>query len=108
MTAAQLKAVELCSQAHINSTDVEIISHKKGETVLIDLHGFHVEQATAVLSLLMKYYWKLPNPPTLQVVTGAGNHSSSKPVIRQAIQQFLIKKKCKYSPLGAGAFLVNK
>ncbi|TPX32091.1 hypothetical protein SmJEL517_g04754 [Synchytrium microbalum] len=79
---------------------------------VIDLHGLHKDQAvTHTLEALARWVSRCRQSDglsrrTFKIITGAGNHSSSRlPVLKNTIQSLLKREGYKYSQEGNGAVL---
>jgi len=100
MKAAQKKAAEMLTHEH------KQMGRRDG-VVQVDLHGFHTDVALEVLANVLDYYSKSLKPQVIQVVTGAGFHSTNGAVIKPAVKEYLKKKRYSYTSVGVGAFLVT-
>eukprot|EP00172_Hildenbrandia_rubra_P000820 Plantae.Rhodophyta-Hildenbrandia_rubra.ctg14614.p1 GENE.Plantae.Rhodophyta-Hildenbrandia_rubra.ctg14614~~Plantae.Rhodophyta-Hildenbrandia_rubra.ctg14614.p1 ORF type:complete len:386 (+),score=94.58 Plantae.Rhodophyta-Hildenbrandia_rubra.ctg14614:1136-2293(+) len=75
----------------------------------IDLHGFSVHQALALLSAKLDQVVSLRTYPKLRIITGRGKHSvNMKSTLRPAVEKLLRDRKLKFSgDNDGGAFSVS-
>jgi len=99
MAAAQKKAAELLKEIHK--------TNGRKQFIVVDLHGFHVDRALEILENILDFYLKSFRQQLIQVVTGAGFHSSGTARLKPAVKEYLIKRKLSFSSYGVGAFLIN-
>ena len=82
------------------------------ETGKLDLHGLYAEEAKAATLEFLNHWRDLPKcnrPETVQIITGAGNHSKIKgrPVLRPEVENILKIRELDYTMMnGDGAFLI--
>ena len=85
---------------------------KSKQTGKLDLHGLYAEEAKVATLEFLNHWKDLPKhnrPETVQIITGAGNHSKIKgrPVIRPEVENILKIRELDYNLMnGNGAFLV--
>mmetsp|Transcript_10811 Transcript_10811/g.16085 ORF Transcript_10811/g.16085 Transcript_10811/m.16085 type:complete len:195 (-) Transcript_10811:217-801(-) len=85
---------------------------KSKQTGKLDLHGLYKNEAVAATLEFLDHWKALPRkdrPETVEIVTGAGNHSQirGRPVIKPEVEKILRVRDLQYEPLrGDGAFLV--
>lgn len=103
---------EKMKEANWRAARAMLKPQKSKQTGKLDLHGLYRAEAVAGTLEFLDYWKALPRekrPETVEIITGAGNHSKiqGRPVIKPEVEKILRNRDLKHEPLrGDGAFLV--